>query len=96
MIDWPYLAVHFLWILGLSAIVAAFSYHDWLRREARRPLARQLREPSMRLALNGGLALVAIAIAIMPRSERWWTRSIALVAGLLFAWAEFRVRRRDR
>jgi hypothetical protein len=84
-IDWAYLGAHFLWIFGLSLILAAFSYHTWLGEEMRRPFSAQFRERSWQLAVNAGLSLMLLSITVMPRSERWWTRLIALIIALGFA-----------
>ena len=84
-IDWAYLGAHFLWIFGLSLILAALSYHTWLVQEMRRPFSAQFREPSWQLAVNVGLSLMALAITVMPRNERWFIRLIALVIALMFA-----------
>ena len=84
-IDWAYLGAHFLWILGLALILAAFSYHTWLSQDMQRPFSAQFRERSWQLAVNAGLSLMVLSITVMPRSERWWTRLIALVVALGFA-----------
>jgi hypothetical protein len=84
-LDWAYLGAHFLWIFGLSLILAAISYHRWLDQEMRRPFSALFREPSWQLALNVGLSLMALSITVMPRNERWWTRLIALVIASAFA-----------
>ena len=78
-IDWAYLGAHFLWIFGLSLILAAISYHTWLDQEMRRPFSAQFREPSWQLAVNVGLSLMALSITVMPRNERWFIRLIALI-----------------
>jgi hypothetical protein len=84
-IDWAYLGAHFLWIFGLSLILAALSYHTWLSQEMRRPFSAQFRERSWQLAVNVGLSLMALSITVMPRNERWFIRLIALIAALIFA-----------
>ena len=71
-LDWFLAAAHFLWILGLSIIVAAFSYHAWRAHEDLRPMILQLRARSWIIAFDAGLILIAVAVAIMPRSERWF------------------------
>lgn len=78
-IDWAYLGAHFLWIFGLSLILAAISYHTWLDQEMHRPFSAQFREPSWQLAVNVGLSLMALSITVMPRNERWFIRLIALI-----------------
>jgi peptidoglycan/LPS O-acetylase OafA/YrhL len=90
-LDWFLAAAHFLWILGLSIIVAAFSYHAWRAHEDLRPLMLQLRARSWIIACNAGLVLVGVAVAIMPRSERWFIRAIALLMAMAFAGAALRI-----
>ena len=80
MINWYFVFTHSLWIVGLSIALAAFSYHDWLRRELSRPLRRQLREPSFRCPLNVGFLLVAAALVLLE-SSRWWERALWLLIG---------------
>lgn len=84
-LDWAYLGAHFLRIFGLSLILAAFSYHVWLKQETGRPFSEEFLQPSWRLAVNVGLSLIAVSITVMPRSERWFTRLIALLFALTFA-----------
>jgi len=85
LVDWAYLGAHFLWIFGLSLILAALSYHTWLSQEMRRPISAQVRERSWRLAVNVGLSLMVVSITVMPRNERWFVRLIALMISLAFA-----------
>jgi hypothetical protein len=85
MIDWAFVAVHGLWILGLSIVLAAFSYHDWLRQERGVPLRVQLREPGWRLPLYSGLLLVASAFVLM-RGRALWERALWAALGSSFAW----------
>lgn len=89
-LDWYLAAAHFLWILGLSIIVAAFSYHAWRAHEELRPMILQLRARSWIIAFDAGLNLVAVAVAIMPRSERWFVRAIALLIAMALAGAGLR------
>ena len=96
MIDWPFLAINFLWVLGLSTILAAFSYHNWLRQELGRPLGAELRERTWRMAIGAGVSLVGLSIAVMPRSERWWTRLLALAVSFGGAWMAVQMRRANR
>ena len=91
VIDWAYLGAHFLWIFGLSLILAAFSYHTWLGQETGRPFSLRFRERSWRVAFNAGLSLMLLSITVMPRSERWFTRLTALVIALVFAWRGVRL-----
>lgn len=92
MIDWYFVFTHSLWILGLSIALAAFSYHDWLRKEFRRPLRQQLREPSCRFPLNIGFLLVAVALTLLE-SSRWWERALWFLVGCSFGWRAWKAGR---
>jgi hypothetical protein len=85
ILDFAYIGAHFLWIFGLSLILAAFSYLSWLGREMRRPFSALFSESSWNVALNVGLSLMVLSITVMPRSERWFIRLVALIAALIFA-----------
>jgi hypothetical protein len=85
MIDWYFVFTHSLWILGLTIALAAFSYHDWLRKDLGTRLRQQLREPSFRFPLNIGLMLVAVAFVLLE-SSRWWERVLWLLIACSFGW----------
>ena len=85
IVDWAFAGANLLWIIGLSLIVAAFSYHVWLSQESGRRLVEELTAASWHVAVNVGLSLAAVSITVMPRNERWWTRLAALVLALAFA-----------
>lgn len=82
LVDWAYLGANFLWVLGLSMILAGVSYHVWLSQEVGRPLGAEFRAMSWSLTLNAGLALVLLSVTVMPRSERWFVRLLALIGAL--------------
>ena len=84
-IDWAYVGAHFLWIFGLSLILAAFSYHTWRCQERGLPVSVQLRETSWRTSLLIGLSFMVVSITVMPQSERWFVRLAALLLALMFA-----------
>ena len=84
-VDWAYLGVNFLWIFGLSLILAAVSYHTWLTQETGQPFVTQFRSRGWRLTVAIGLSLMPLSITLMPRSERWFIRLIALMISMTFA-----------
>ena len=84
VIDWLFVAVHSLWILGLSISLAAFSYHNWLRQELGRTLRAQWREPAWRVPHFAGLLLVAISIVLMKPSS-WWERVLWSILAIIWA-----------
>jgi hypothetical protein len=71
VIDWPFVATHALWILGLAVILAAFSYHNWLRQELGRSFRTQWREPGWRVPHYAGLILIAVSMVLMAGAPVW-------------------------
>jgi protein-S-isoprenylcysteine O-methyltransferase Ste14 len=98
VIDWYFVFVHALWILGLSIVLAAFSYHNWVRQEANRKLLVQLNEPGCRLMLNVGMSLVAVSFVLMRTPAIWERGAWCLLAvGCLWnGWTAWRGLRRSR
>jgi hypothetical protein len=84
-VDWAYLGANFLWIFGLSLILAAVSYHTWLTQETGQPFAAQFRSRGWRVAVTIGLSLMPLSVTLMPRSERWFVRLIALAISMTLA-----------
>ena len=52
MIDWVNVALNALWILGLSIILAAFSYHQWLAGETASRLRELWSQPSWQIPFS--------------------------------------------
>ena len=86
MIDWYFVLMHGLWILGLSVVLAACSFHVWLRRELNRTFLQEIRAPSFRLASSAGLLLVALGLVLLGGS-RWWERPLWFLLGCLSGWS---------
>ncbi len=96
MIDWGYVVTNSLWILGLSMILAAFSYHDWLARESKQSRRDLLQRPSWRLPFSTGMLLFCLGLGL-GREATWWEQSLWGVLAISFAWqggSAFRARRR--
>jgi len=85
LIDWWLVFSAGLWILGLSVVVAAFSYHHWLAKEGNRGLRRQFREPTWSVSFATGMTLVSAGFAL-GRVVAWWERALWLVMMLSFGW----------
>ena len=75
MIDWWFVAVNALWILGLSIILAAFSYHDWLRHATGRRWKELRARPSWRFPFSGGMLLFCLGMGL-GREMAWWERTL--------------------
>ena len=55
MIDWPSLARHALWILGLSIVLAAWSYVSWLAAQRKVRTWRATGWPAFEVPAAAGL-----------------------------------------
>ena len=85
MIDWWLVFTSALWILGLSIVLAAFSYHDWLRRETGRRLREMFSQPSWRLWSSAGLLLFCVGWGA-GRGMQWWERVLWGALAVSFGW----------
>jgi sulfite exporter TauE/SafE len=85
MIDWYLVFTSALWILGLSIVLAAFSYHQWQAGVAGRRLREQLQRRSWTIAWTGGALLVCLGFALSEGS-RWWERIAWLLLAASFTW----------
>jgi hypothetical protein len=86
MIDWSYVAVHSLWIVGASILLAAFSWHDWVARRTRRPRREVMREAvSWQLSRSGACLLIAVSQACMTHRAAWH-RILWWLLAAWFAW----------
>ena len=85
LIDWYFVAVSALWILGLSILLAAFSYHDWLRRETGRRWKEITAGPSWSLAFSAGMLFFCLGIGL-ERDAAWWERILWGTLALSFLW----------
>ena len=70
MINWQSVILNSFWILGLSLMLAAFSYHYWLAGQANRQLRLQLSERGFLRPIWLGLILVGIGL-IGTSDESW-------------------------
>ena len=95
MIDWGYVATNSLWILGLSITLAAFSYHDWLRRETGQRWKEVSAGPSWRFPFSGGMLLFCLGMGL-GGDTAWWERTVWGVLTLSFTWQLIEVYRDAR
>ena len=75
MIDWMYVATNSLWILGLSIVLAAFSYHDWLAHETGQRRRDLFERASWRLPFSTGMVLFCLGLGL-GRRLAWWERML--------------------
>lgn len=98
MIDWTYVGTNGLWILGLSIILAAFSYHDWLAHETGQRRRDLFKRPSWRLPFSTGMILFCLGLGL-GRQLAWWERMFWGALAFSFVWRlgrQLRSRRRTR
>lgn len=74
MIDWFSVFINSFWILGLSLLLAALSYHYWLAREEERRLREQYNQPSFLRIFWISLALVGVGLA--GTSQYTWETAV--------------------
>jgi len=85
LIHWQMVFTSSLWILGLSVIVASFSYHRWLAGERGASLRQPFPEPSWSVSFATGMALVCAGFGL-GRDVAWWERGLWLALTLSFGW----------
>ena len=88
MIDWWVVFSNGLWIIGLSIVLAAFSYHDWLATAARRPRREAFATRAWRLSWTGGMTLVSVGW-LLSQTTHVWQQVVLGVLAVWFAWAWF-------
>lgn len=81
MINWTALLFSSLWILGLSVLLAALSYHVWQAGEQQRSLTAQLNQSSFLKSAWVGLAFIAAGLLGSSRSL-WETAVWLLILGV--------------
>jgi len=84
LIDWPGVARNALWILGLSIVLAAWSYTSWWASMRRIKMRHALGLPRFQAPFAVGLILFCASLAWS--STRWWERGLWIVLGVAFLW----------
>ena len=95
MIDWVNVGINALWILGLSVILAAFSYHHWLAGETSRRLRDVLAEPSWKVPFSAGMVLTCVGFGY-GLGERWWEKTIWTALALSYGYQVVQLVRQNR
>lgn len=98
MIDWHFVLAQGLWILGLSIVLAAFSYHSWVRQVRHKTPRAQMADPACRLMLNVGLSLVALGFMLLRNVAAWERAAWGTIAmaGVWHGWIAWRGVRQAR
>lgn len=85
MINWQSLIFNSFWVIGLSIMLAAFSYHYWLAGQENRQLRVQLNTRGFLRPI--WLGLIFIGIGLIGTSQHTWEIAIwgvLTVIALLF------------
>jgi hypothetical protein len=85
VIDWWMVGTNSLWVLGLSILLAAFSYHSWLATEIARPRRDAFDTRSWRLAFAGGMMLTCAGWGL-SQGRAWWDRTLWTLLAAWFSW----------
>jgi hypothetical protein len=81
MINWQSLFFNSLWVVGLSLLLAAFSYHAWLATENDRKLWTQLSQPGfIRWVWT---AVLLVSIGLLGVSQQLWEIILWAVMALI-------------
>ena len=94
LIDWSFVVRNALWILGLSIVLAAWSYTSWWASTHHVRVRQALGLPMFTLPLFAGMLLFSTSLAW--GATRWWERvlwiglGIAFLAQLIVGWREER------
>lgn len=83
MIDWAMVGYSALWISGLSVILAAVSYADYVAHAERNKLRRVFRRPGFQAVFNLGLLLVCLGLIGSSRAS--WEQVVWGVLAVAFA-----------
>jgi hypothetical protein len=70
VINWYSVFINSFWIVGLSLLLAAVSYHYWLAQTLKRPLRQQLNQPSFNKVFWISFGLVSIGL--LGTSQQTW------------------------
>lgn len=85
MIDWWMVLANSLWILGLSTLLAAFGYHDWLAKETGRRRRNLFKEKSWQVPWTLGMFLTS-AGWMLSQGHPWWEQAPWLGLTAWFGW----------
>lgn len=81
MINWQSVIFNSFWVVGLSIMLAAFSYHYWLAGHENRRLRLQLGEPGFLKPV--WLGAIFICVGLAGTSEELWEMALWAVASLI-------------
>ena len=95
LIDWRLVGFSALWITGLSIVLAALSFADYIAAQQRLRTRAVLGWPSYQAAVNVGLVLFCVGLVGSARA--WWEQLLWAALAVAFgyqAWSAWRRRTR--
>lgn len=84
MIDWSFVVISALWILGLAELLTVVSIAYWTSGTTATPLRRVLGTRPFRRVLIAGMVLFAFGMLL--GAEAWWEKGLWGVVIALAAW----------
>lgn len=94
LIDWAGVARNALWILGLSVVLAAWSYASWQAGARQIGIRRALEGAAFQVPFSLGLLLFSVGLAW--GATRTWERIAWLALTVAFAWQGIVALRHER
>src|SRR5687767_5475536 len=83
------LTTNSLWVLGLSILLSALSYHDWLARTTNRRFRQMMALPSWRRAFSTGMFLTCLGWGVAQANDRW-EQLLWIIVAISFGGASIR------
>jgi len=77
VINWLSVFINSFWIIGLSILLAAFSYHYWLADQENRHLKEQLERPDFQRLL--WFSFVFIGVGLAGTSQQVWESAVWII-----------------
>lgn len=88
LIDWQLVGFSALWILGLSVLLATFSYADYMAHTEGARTREMLRRRPYPAAMYAGLTLFGLGLA--GATNTWWENALWIIVALAFAFLTWR------
>ena len=83
VIEWFSVFINSFWIIGLAALLAAFSYHRWLADREHRRIKEQLNQPAFQRVFWISVTLIGVSLA--GTSLKTWETAVWIILTLISA-----------
>lgn len=84
LIDWRLVGFGTLWIVGLSVVLAALSFGDYVAAQQRVRLRAVLVWPEYHAAISAGLVL--FCLGLIGSSRAWWEQLLWAALAIAFSY----------